>query len=301
MAESVGLSTGKKVLVAAIALVGIGASFIVTNGERHAAETAWQAAAGTEAKRLTQTFGALMEISRGPLQSLATLFNGSGRVAAEEFTETVGALKSRSGEFFPSAMAFMAEAKPAGCDPDKGCWLVAYSTVEDGLLKPGADMSRYAPTAGTIAAAIADPNVMKLGPIVREADGAQHSFLAVTIKNTRQFGVIVSVMDYAKIMAALTERWLPNGVSARIEATFPTTGGMTAPEFIFGEAAAPAGTRTTVTESLTIDRATFKLSWDFSDTYLGGADRGTNARFAAGILASLLAAAVAALLMRGSG
>lgn len=295
------LSAGKKLVVGAIALIGIGASFVVTNGERQAEDAAWQASAGQEAKRLTQTFGALMEISRGPLQSLATLFNGSGRVAAEEFTETVGALKSRSGEFFPSAMAFMAEAKPAGCDPDKGCWLVAYSTVEDGLLKPGADMSRYAPTAGTIAAAVADPNVMKLGPIVREADGAQKSFLAVTIKNTRQFGVIVSVMDYAKIMAALSERWLPVGVSARIEATFPTTGGMTPPEVIFGEAAAPADTRTTVTESLTVDRATFKLSWDFSDAYLGGADRGADAKLAAGILASLLAAVVAAMLMRRAG
>ncbi len=296
--QSKGLSTGQKVIVAAIALIGIGASVVVTGGERGAAVAAWNGSTEAEAKRLTATFGALMEISRGPLQSLATLFNGSGRVAAEEFTATVGALKARSGEFFPSAMAFMAEAKPAGCDPDKGCWLVAYSTVADGLLKPGADMSRFAPTAGTIATALADPNVMKLGPVVRESDGAPYSFLAVTIKNTRQFGVIVSDMNYGRIMSALSQRWMPPGVGARIEATFPTQGGMTEPTVIYGEAAAPAGTRATVTQDLTIDRAVFKLSWDFAADYAGGPDRSAEAKLAAGILASLLVAMIAAHLLR---
>ena len=296
--QSNALSTGQKAAVAAIALIGIAISIAVTGGERRAAEAEWAASTEAEAKRLTATFGALMEISRGSLQSLATLFNGSGRVAAEEFTETVGGLKARSGEFFPSAMAFMAEAKPAGCDTDKGCWLVAYSTVDDGLLKPGADMSRFAPTAATIATALADPNVMKLGPIIREADGASHSFLAVTIKNTRQFGVIVSVMDYERIMSAISKRWLPPGIVARVEATFPTQGGMAEPVVIFGKVAAPAGTQATHTENLTIDRAMFKLSWDFTADYAGGPDRGADAKLAAGILASLLAALIAANLMR---
>ena len=290
-----GLSGGSKAVVAAIAIIGVAGSYALAETQRNSASLSRNTEAEATAGRLTATFGALMEISRGPLQSLATLFNGSGRVAAEEFTETIGALKARSGEFFPSAMAFMAEAKPAGCDPDKGCWLVAYSTVDDGLLKPGADMSRFAPTAGTIAAAIADPNVMKLGPVIRDAAGAQKSFLAVTIKNTRQFGVIVSDMDYTKVMGALSARWLPKGVTARIKASFPTSGGMTEPEFIYGDLNAP-GARRTVIENLTIDRAVFNIHWDFSDQFLAGGVF-ANLIFGGGSLISLLVASVAALVM----
>lgn len=286
-----GLSAARKAVVAAIAVVGIAASFVMFKAPSGNTGGGWNAAAEAESKRLTATFGALMEISRGPLQSLVTLFNGSGRVAAEEFTETIGALKARSGAFFPNAMAFMSEAKPAGCDPEKGCWLVAYSTADDGFLKPGADMSRFAPTAGMIAAALAEPNVIKLSPVIREADGSQLSFLAVTIKNTRQFGVVVSEIDYARIMKALDDQWLPEGVSGRIEASFPTAGGMSPSEVIFGEATAPAGTRATYTQELTSDRAKFKLSWDFSSEYLAGAGSGGgNGMLAAGILGSLLIA-----------
>lgn len=282
-----GLSTAHKAVVVAVAVIGIAGSVALSRGYGDNGNAA------AEAKRLTATFGALMEISRNPLQSLTTLFNGSGRVAAEEFTGTIDALRARSGPLFPSAMAFTTEAKPAGCDAEKGCWLVAYSTAEDGLLKPGADMSRLEPTAVAIASAVAEPNVVKLSPAMRESDGTQFSFLAVTIKNTRQFGVVFSVIDYTKIMKALADGWMPPGVSARIEASFPRQGGATPAAVVYGEAAAPAGTRATYSQDIVLDQAKFTLHWDFSNTYMSA--HGGNAVLAAGILGSLLLALLVAM------
>jgi hypothetical protein len=294
------LSKHQKLTVAVIAMAVLLVSAALAALDKRDSAAMWFTATEREAARLTATFGILIETSGGPLQSLATLFNGSGRVAAEEFTATVNALRARSSSLFPNAMAFMTEAKPSGCDSDQGCWLVAYSTVEDGLLKPGANMSRFAPTSGTIATALAEPNVMKLGPVISEADGSQFSFLAVTIKNTRQFGVIVSDVQYTRVMDLLSKKWMAPGVSARIEAAFPTSDGMTPFVTIHGEPNAPTGTQATQTQELTLNQAVFRLHWDFSKDYMGGQDRGALRQLLAGLLASILAATLAGWLLKRS-
>jgi hypothetical protein len=280
----------------AFVVAGILGSWLSSFMASRQGETAWATRAETEAKRLTATFALLYDNARAPLQSLATLFNGSGRVAAEEFTQTINDLKSRSGPSFPSAMVFITSSTPASCDAVAGCWLVSYSTAEDGLLKPGADMSRFAPTAQTIASALADQNVVKLGPVYREADGTQRSFLAVTIKNTRQFGVIASVVDYDVLAKAMADRYMPPGVRLRIEGSFSTGAAMTPATPVAGEATPAAGTKLTFIQDLNVDRAQLKLSWDFTGSYIGGA-RTTAALPVAGLLGTLAAALLMALVM----
>jgi hypothetical protein len=292
------LTGGQKGVLALLLIVGIGASVAFAQLEQRRAEAAWAAAAEAEAERLTATFALLYDTARAPLQSLATLFNGSGRVAAEEFTQTIADLKGRSGPSFPSAMAFMTSSTPASCDAVTGCWLVSYSTAEDGLLKPGADMSRFAPTAQTIAAALADENTMKLGPVYREADGAPRSFLAVTIKNTRQFGVIAAVIDYAMLARDLGARWLPPGVSLRAEAAFSTGASMTPAIALVGEAAAAPGTALTVARDFEADRAKFKLHWDFARDFAGG-PRSANALLTTGVLGTIVVVLLLGLLLAG--
>lgn len=260
---------GARCAMLALALTAGVASTETVAQSAPAKEQAWNALADDEARRLTSTFSLLLNASRVPLQSLVTLFNGSGRVAAEEFTDTIAGMKRRAPEFFPPAIAFIAQANPSSCDTQKGCWLVAYSTVEDGLLKPGADVSRFAPTAKTVETALAQPDVMKISPTFREADGSQHSFFATTVKNTRQFGVMVSLMDFSEIGKVMTESWLPKGVSLRVTATFASDPGA-APTSIYGAAAAPAGTKRTVPQTVEANGAKFNLFWDFSDAYLGG-------------------------------
>jgi hypothetical protein len=293
------LSTAGKAMVAAVAAAGIIAALVAGQASREAARERWQAAAAAEADRLTATFGLLLESARGPLISLATLFNGSGRVAAEEFTGTIEALRKQAGPFFPAAMAFITRSNPASCDQPDGCWLVAYSTADQGLMNPGADLSRFGPTAATIAAVLADQGIMKIGPPFREANGAQRSFLAVTIKNTRQFGVLASLVDYVALARELEKTWLPPGVSLRIDAAFPDGTGLTKTQSVFGAESAPAGTATTLDRELESVRAKFTLHWDVAPAYLGGAaTTAADAITLAGILASVLAALIAARLMR---
>lgn len=293
------LSTGGKAIVALIASVGIIASLFAGQASREAAAQRWQADAAAEADRLTATFGLLLESARAPLISLATLFNGSGRVAAEEFTGTIEALKKQAGPFFPEAMAFITRSNPASCDQPDGCWLVAYSTADQGLLNPGADLSRFGPTAATIAGVLGDQGIMMIGPPFREANGEQRSFLAVTIKNTRQFGVLASLVDYVALARELERQWLPPGVSLRIDAEFPDGRGLSPRETVLGEASAPAGTATTLDRELESARAKFTLRWDFASAYRGGPASGAaTAITIAGVLASLMAALLAARLLR---
>ncbi|MDX2224963.1 MAG: hypothetical protein SFV21_19565 [Rhodospirillaceae bacterium] len=294
------LSNGGKAIVAIVAVAGVVASLVAGQASRDAANARWRAEAAAEADRLTATFGLLLESARAPLVSLATLFNGSGRVAAEEFTGTIEALRKQAGPFFPEAMAFVTRSNPASCDQAEGCWLVAYSTADQGLLNPGADLSRFGPTAATIAGVLADQGVMMIGPPFREADGTQRSFLAVTMKNTRQFGVLASLVDYVALVRELERKWLPAGVSLRIDAAFPDGSGLTEPQTVYGGVSAPAGTAVTLDRQLESTRAKFALHWDFSASYLGGSgSAAAGAITAAGILASLLAALFAARLLRG--
>jgi len=66
-------------------ILGLAGSFFLSRPLEQSAALSWAAQAEADAERLGRTFMLLLDHSNGPLQSLATVFNGSGRVAADEF------------------------------------------------------------------------------------------------------------------------------------------------------------------------------------------------------------------------
>ncbi len=221
-----------------------------------------------EAEKLGATFVLLLDHSNGPLQSLATLFNGSGRVAADEFNNTISYLKRHRQELFPDSLGFVSRSKPAGCASDEGCWVVAYSTDSDGVLMPGSDLSRFGPAQATIAAALNQEDTLVIGPTFKRATGTHFSYYAISIRNTRQYGVVFSLIDYTQIVERMIHEWGSEGLSLRLMASFIEPNGLTPPRLVYGSAEPPPDTIETIDVEVEIDGARFKMMWDVLPSYM---------------------------------
>ncbi|MDH3639534.1 MAG: hypothetical protein OES09_13900 [Gammaproteobacteria bacterium] len=259
-----------------IVVVGFIASFFLSRPLEQNEALSWAVQAEADAQRLGRTFMLLLDHSNGPLQSLATLFNGSGRVAADEFENTITYLKGHRKGAFPDSMGFVTKSQPPSCGSDDGCWMVAYSTDDSGVLRPGSDVSRFGPMAGTIETALANENTLIIGPVFQRATGDQYSYYAVTIRNTRQFGVVVSLIDYQSLVARMIEEWIPHGMQLRLQASFLDGTDMTAPRFIVGAAEPAAEAVRTIEVTADADSATFTMMWDVLPDYYGGAGTRTD-------------------------
>jgi Tfp pilus assembly protein PilV len=231
-----------------------------------------QSRAEQAARQMTATFMLLLDVANGPLRSLATLFNGSGRVSDKEFAATVEFIQSQ-GTPLPGGLGFLMPSSAAGCETPGDCWVVVYSTNADGLLKPGAQLSRFGPTNSTIAAALTDEDTLKIGPAFSQPNGEQSSFCAVTIRNTRQFGMLVSRVDYAALVAQLFARWAIDGLQLRLEGAFPDGQGMTDFALIFGTPAAAPGTVRSIVLTDSGSFARFRFTWDVAPGFSPAAGR----------------------------
>ncbi len=263
---------GGRVSIAVVFILGIAGSFFFSRPLEDNAMQSWDAQAEADAERLTRTFMLLLDHSNGPLQSLATLFNGSGRVAADEFENTIGYLKGHQSGAFPESMGFVTKSQPASCPDEDGCWMVAYSTDSSGVLRPGSDVSRFGPMITTVDTALANENTLIIGPMFQRDSGDQFSYYAVTIRNTRQFGVVVSLIDYQTLVDRMYEEWVPSGMRLRLEASFLSGDGMTDPRFIIGDEEPFQGAVKTVEVITEIDTAQFSLVWDVMPNYGGGSN-----------------------------
>ncbi len=263
---------GRASLVAVLVL-GIVGSIFFSRSLGDQAVQSWQAQAEADANRLAATFTLLLDHSNGPLQSLATLFNGSGRVAADEFENTIGYLKGHRSGLFPESMGFVTKSQPASCGQEGGCWMVAYSTDESGVLRPGSDVSRFGPMVETIDAALLEENELVIGPAFQRESGAQYSYYAVTIRNTRQFGVVLSLINYEALIERMYDEWVPYGMTLRLSASFPNSGEMSGMRHIAGPTEPGVDTVQTVTVPAQIDGASFELAWDVSPDYAGGPEQ----------------------------
>ncbi|MBP02348.1 MAG: hypothetical protein CMM25_06030 [Rhodospirillaceae bacterium] len=159
---------------------------------------------------LSSAYKLLMTHENGPVISLATLFNGSGRVAADEFEKTIRYLQGHYSIISPWSLGFISKSHPPSCRNRLGCWMVAYSTDISGALRPGADADRFTPLKQTIDLAIKDENNLVVGPVFEGQFGSQYSYYGVTVQNTRQFGVLVSLIDYQAIIENMNLKELGN-------------------------------------------------------------------------------------------
>lgn len=271
-----------------VLVLGFAGSYYLSRPMPEQARADWNAQADADAKRLASTFAVLLDRANSPLQSLATLFNGSGRVAADEFENTIEYLKGHQSGAFPASMGFLTKSQPPSCGTEDGCWMVAYSTDTNGVLRPGSDASRFGPMVETIDTALVDENTLVVGSVFQGEDGKPYSYYAVTIRNTRQFGVVVSLIDYQGLVEHLYEEWIPEGLSLRLEASFSNGAGMSDPLFIVGSSEPDEGTVRSVSVPAEIDGAKFNLALDMTEEYAGGPKllAGTFALYA-GIFATL--------------
>lgn len=259
-----------------ILILGLAGSFFFSRPLEQNAALYWSVQAEADAERLGRTFMLLLDHSNSPLQSLATLFNGSGRVAADEFENTITYLKGHRKGAFPDSMGFVTKSQPPSCGEDDGCWMVAYSTDESGVLRPGSDVSRFGPMAATIDTALANENTLIIGPVFQRDTGKQYSYYAVTIRNTRQFGVVVSLIDYQNLVARMAEEWIPAGMQLRLQASFLDGAEMAESKYIVGDSEAPADAVMTLEIAAEIDSATFTMMWDVTPDYYGGSGTRTD-------------------------
>lgn len=277
--------------IIAVLVLGLSGSIFFSGTLGDQAERSWQTQAEADANRLAATFTLLLDHSNGPLQSLATLFNGSGRVAADEFENTITYLKGHRDGLFPQSMGFVTKSQPASCAEDDGCWMVAYSTDESGVLRPGSDVSRFGPMVATVDAALAEENELVIGPAFQRESGAQYSYYAVTIRNTRQFGVVLSLINYEALIERMYEEWVPYGMTLRLSGAFTNGDGVSENRHIAGPVEPSAGTVRTVSVPAEIDGAVFELAWDISADYAGGPEqRVTRYALTTGIFMALLIA-----------
>ncbi|MDH3676142.1 MAG: hypothetical protein OES12_11655, partial [Anaerolineae bacterium] len=153
---------------------------------------------------------------------------------------------------------------------EDGCWMVPYSTDESGVLRPGSDVSRFGPMVGTIDTALSNENTLIIGPVFQRASGSQYSYYAVTIRNTRQFGVVVSLIDYQGLVDRMYEEWVPPGLRLRLQASFLDGDAMTEPQFIVGSSEPAPETLKSIEVAAEIDSAQLTMIWDVMPDYAGG-------------------------------
>ena len=284
-----------------VLILGFAASYYLSHPLTEQARADWNAQADEDAKVLASTFTVLLDHANSPLQSLATLFNGSGRVAADEFENTIKFLKGHQSGAFPASMGFLTKSQPPSCGTEGGCWMVAYSTDTNGVLRPGSDTSRFGPMVETVDTALVDENTLVVGSVFQGEDGKPYSYYAVTIRNTRQFGVVVSLIDYQSLIERLYEEWIPEGLSLRLEASFSNGAEMSDPLFIVGSSDPGAGAVRSVSVPAEIDGAKFNLVLDVTNKYADGPNllAGTFTLYA-GIFATLFLVMLIRLLFRVS-
>ena len=291
------ISGSGKLLLLVLLVGGLAGSIGLGSSLEQKATSNWEEQAEQTAQRLTSTFILLLNASNSPLRSLATLFNGSGRVSAKEFADTIVYMQ-RQSSMRPPAFAYMVRSNSPDCAADAECWIVAYSTSEQGLLKPGAELSRFAPTATTIAAAMEYPDAPIIGPVFRQASGQNASLYAVKIENTRQFGVLVSLIDYAAIVADLNGQWVIEGMALRLEGSFPAGTEMTDYQYIHGDATPLPETVRSITIPYSASHAEFRFAWDMLPGFRGGPDtKIATAVLVAGSVITVLVTLVAGLLL----
>ena len=259
-----------------VLILGFSGSFLFSRPMDDIGANPWSARALADAERLGRSFTLLLDHSNSPLQSLATLFNGSGRVAADEFANTIDYLKGHRKALFPDSMGFLTKSQPSSCGQDNGCWMVAYSTDSTGVLRPGSDVSRFGPMAETIDAALASENALVIGPAFQRDKGNLYSYYAVTIRNTRQFGVVVSLIDYESLIDLMTAESVPEGMRLRLQASFLEGAVMSKPYFIVGGPEPSHDTIKTIKISAEIDGAKYIMLWDVLPSYDGGGDKRTS-------------------------
>ncbi|MBT7449856.1 MAG: hypothetical protein HN793_03435, partial [Rhodospirillaceae bacterium] len=271
-----------------VLVLGLSASYFLSRPMPEQARAVWNAQADADAERLASTFVLLLDHANSPLQSLATLFNGSGRVAADEFENTIAYLKGHKSDAFPESMGFLSKSQPSSCGNDDGCWMVAYSTDTGGVLRPGSDVSRFGPIITTIDTALGNENSLVIGSVFEGETGSPYSYYAVTIRNTRQFGVVVSLIDYENLVARMYEEWVPDGMRLRLEASFANGSEMTQPRYIIGGSEPEEESSRSISVPAEIDGAKFNLVLDVTEGYAGGPQSlaGTFALYA-GIFATL--------------
>jgi hypothetical protein len=265
-----------RAILAAILILGLAGSFFFSRPLAEKAELSWQIQAEADAQRLARSFMLLLDHSNSPLQSLATLFNGSGRVAADEFENTITYLQGHRSGAFPESMGFVTKSQPPSCGTEDGCWMVAYSTDERGVLRPGSDVSRFGPMVGTIDTALGNENTLIIGPVFQRDSGSQYSYYAVTIRNTRQFGVVVSLIDYQGLVDRMYEEWVPPGMRLRLQGSFLDGDAMAEPQFIVGSSEPAPGTLKSIEVAAEIDSAQFTMIWDVMPDYAGGPETRTD-------------------------
>ncbi len=264
------ISFARLVLLIIVLLIGFGLSVLTSRNLNKQFQQAWLAQSEETAEHLTSNFTYWLDYVNGPLLTVVNLFTSSGRVSVEEFLNTINYMREERTGMFPASMAFLTKSRDSGSHNELQGWIVAYTTDEDGILRPGSNLSRFGPTKSTIAAALASPNVIVVGPAFERASGNKTSFAASTISNKRQFGIVMSLLDYGIIADEFSTRQVPRGMSFRLETTSAIANTMMPAKFVYGSPGVPNETLHQISTSIDYLNTQLTLHWNIFDEFLDG-------------------------------
>ncbi len=251
-------------LLVAVAAVGLGGAYFLSEAFRADARESWESEAAQSAQWLSGTVLSWLEESYAPLYAIAVLFENSVAVGEDEFLGAADTLEARSTALFIDGMAV---ARPApGLRGER--WSIHYSTDPLGRLSPGAALSEQAWISSVVRAARSrEGRVVLGGPFDGEQD--QH-FSPVALAVADRLGplVIVGLVNYDALVEGLFEIHKPSGLSLRMEGRFATPDGPGALLPVVG-APNPAALYSATTRTMSAG-ADLSITWDFSREFKGG-------------------------------
>ena len=180
--------------VAIFAILGLFASYLVSETLRSDARNVWEIEADSAAQSLTRTLLGWLEESYAPLSGLAALNENSDNLTEAEFLSAYDGLEARATAFFLEGAALYV---PMPVNGGAG-WRMKYSTDPDGALSRDTPLSIEPALLQSIRVAEARFGELILGRPILGPDGRSHvSPVALGTFNSDGNQVIVGLVDYA--------------------------------------------------------------------------------------------------------
>jgi signal transduction histidine kinase/CheY-like chemotaxis protein len=251
-------------LLALIAVLGIGGTYFLSDAFRSDARRAWESEATQAARWLSGTVLNWLEESYAPVSAVATLFEQSSEVTESQFLGAVDALEERATALFLDDLVVL---RSSGTDGRED-WVVRFTTDRLGALAPGAGASNAPEISDAIEVALTRSGQTVLGRPFTDPQGVRYSPVALAVRDSQGELVIVGMLNYDALVEGLFRINGAEGLSLLVEGRFHTNGARGGLTRVLGSPDPEAlYSVTTRTISAGTD---LSLVWDFNRRFAGG-------------------------------
>ena len=303
--------------MAALAAVGIVASFLFADRIRETEYAAWLAEAKTETYQMSERLHAKLYRTESTLRAIAERFRAAGSIKPAEFRTLVEESRDWDPEVRFDVVAFaerVAHAEREAFEQSAGQTLTSVGNPDEAapitgesfavrvaappneLIRPFADLATHAALLETVKTARRLPGTAVLGISFVGENGQRKIPVAITADLGAVSGVIVATFDLKNFVAETVGVDMAPGLGMRLVERDSEAGATPQQTAILGEMTAPGEAISHVVR-LSKGMARWSLNWDISRTFQGGPHSGIErlARIGGSAASVLLAAALAYL------